>query len=91
MRIIKTLTCAVTTAVALTIGASSAKAIATLGIVTNYDVLNVSLTVKTNVVKETPSGATISAASVKLVTKDVLNILQGTDFYGGAFPPAQNW
>lgn len=87
MRIIKTLICAAAAAVALTISASSAKAISFLGVVTNYDVLNVSLTVKTNIVKENSTGFVISTASVKLVNKDVLNILQGADFYGAAFPP----
>lgn len=87
MRIVKTLMCATAAAVALTMGASSAKAITSIGIVTNYDVLNVSLTVKTNIVKQTATGYTISNGSVKLVNKDVLNILAGADFYGSAFPP----
>ncbi len=84
MKTLRTLTCAIVTAAALAFCASSAKA--GIGIVTNYSALTFSMTVSTNIYKSTSTGYTYTIGKKKLVTKDVLAILQGVDFYNGTFP-----
>ncbi len=84
MKTLRTLTCALATIVALAFGASSAKA--GIGIVTNYSTVNFNITVSTNIYKSTSTGYTYTISKKKLVTKDVLAILQGVDFYNGTFP-----
>ena len=84
MKTLRTLTCAITAAAALTFCASSAKA--GIGIVTNYSTLTFNITVSTNIYKSTSTGYTYTISKKKLVTKDVLAILQGVDFYNGTFP-----
>jgi hypothetical protein len=87
MKILRILACAFGAAIALAFGASSVKAVSSIGIVTNYSVLNFNITVATNIYKATSSGFTYTISQKKLVTKDVLAILQGVDYYNGPFPP----
>ena len=85
MKILKTLTCAFAAVAALAFCTPSAKA--GIGIVTNYNTLNISLTINTNIA-QTHSGSTYhdSYKSAHFVTKDLLNLLQTRDFANTNFP-----
>ena len=86
MKVLKTLTCAIAAVAALVFCAPSARAVTGIGLVTNYSVLNISLTLKTNVYSESGSVETYKVGSKKFVTKDLMNLLESTDFYNGTFP-----
>lgn len=75
---IKTLTCAMVAAAAVALSASTSHAQVT---VTNFDAVTLSLTIRTNVLKETAPGRfTQTTASSRFVTKDLLNLLSGPHF-----------
>lgn len=86
MKILKTLTVAVIAVVALAFCATNAGAVI-LPVTTNYDTVTFSATIMTNgdLAAEEDSSA-ISFKSRKLVTKDLLKILENSDFAGASFP-----
>jgi hypothetical protein len=88
MKILKTLTCTIAAAAALAFSTSSATAVTSIGLVTNYSVLNISLTIKTNVYSYNSSTSVekYTVGSKKFVTKDLMNLLAGPDFHDAAFP-----
>lgn len=86
MKMIKTLTCAIAAAAAVALSASTSHA-APLGVATNYDIITLSLTIKTNYTKVTgPNKASEIIVSEKFVTKNLLALLSGPDFANTSFP-----
>jgi hypothetical protein len=83
---IKPLICSVAATVVLTFCAANAKAYTILGTVTNYSVLNVSLTCKTNAYVSTSTGFKMLAGLVTMSSKDVLKLLASSDFADETFP-----
>lgn len=82
---IKTLTCAMVAAAAVALSASTSHA-APIGVVTNFDTITVSLTIRTNIDRVTgPNKVTRTSGMTRFVTKDLLNLLSGPDFAGMNF------
>jgi hypothetical protein len=91
MKLIKTLTCAIAATAAVALSASTSHAADPIGFVTNYDTITLNLTIKTDVMKATGvsnggSNFTQTIVSQKLVTKDLLTLLSGSDFANTSFP-----
>jgi len=81
MKIIKTLACAITASVAFTLYPSNAKADGLPTVVTNYSVISFALTITTNEpIIEKGTTETRKIGSAKFATKDLLNLLAGSDF-----------
>lgn len=84
MKAIKTLTCATAAAAVLAISASDVQAVGpTTSLTTNDVILNFALTISTNTaasVSTTATNYTIKVASEKLVNKNLLTMLEGSDF-----------
>jgi hypothetical protein len=85
MKTLRTLTVTVAVVASLALCVTSAKA-SSAGITTNYNTVNISLTITTNSLVETANGVKSIIKSQKLVTKDLLNMLTGSDFAGFPFP-----
>ena len=85
MKIIKSLLCAIVAATAFAFCTASANA--SIGIVTNFDVLTLTLTVRTNpppIIRVSTKVFQIN--TVRLATKDILNLLQTAQFADTKFP-----
>jgi hypothetical protein len=85
MKTFKTLLRAILAAVSLTFCATSAKA--SMGIVTNYDILTLTATFTTNCPVETmKDGYKSGVGTTKFITKDLFLILTNVEFAGSEFP-----
>jgi hypothetical protein len=84
---IKILACAIAATVALTFYPTNTKAdVLPITVVTNYSVINVALTVQTNVQTVNGPKVTTKIVSLKFTTKDLLNLLANADFANTTWP-----
>lgn len=85
MKTFTTLTCAIVAAGAVAFCATSAKAVATYGVTTNYDELNISMTVTTPKVVTHIDNTKFVSTSTNAVydNQKILELLSTSDFYGG--------
>ncbi len=86
MKTIKTLICAAAAIAALTFSATNAQAF--IGTVTNYDVLNWTIIIQTNIpgVVENETNYVQKIGTEKFSNKQLLALLETKDFYNGTFP-----
>ncbi len=85
MKTLRNLTCAVAAAAAVAFCAPSARA--TVNFTTNYDELNITVTVQTNIEKSPSSDVyTYSLHTFTLDNAAILHLLEGPDWNDGSFP-----